>query len=297
MNRAVAQLHGIDAVDEWMLYQTLIGVWPMQPPAAPALAELAQRLAAWQCKALREAKRRTDWVCPDQQYEQACAAFLRQILAERPGNAFLTALQTMVDEIALAGALNSLTQTMLRLTVPGVPDLYQGCELWDFSLVDPDNRRPVDFVARQRLLLSPPSLLSTLADWRSGACKQQLIRAVLQSRRQHADLFSRGGYLPLTVQGALASHVIAFARVREADAVVVICSLHAARLLRTCATPLVPPRQWGDTALLLPSELSRYQHWHCSLSQAQGALSSNHLMLSEALAHFPVALLMLCPTA
>lgn len=293
LNAAAARQHGIDAVDEWMLYQTLIGVWPLQAPDAAALAEITQRLATWQVKALREAKRRTDWVCPDQQYEQACEAFLRQILAHQPGNVFPKAVQTLVDEIAVAGALNSLTQTMLRLTAPGVPDLYQGCELWDFSLVDPDNRRPVDFAARRHLLEQQQSLSPTLADWHTGACKQQLIRAVLLVRQQHADLFAQGRYLPLAVHGLQAAHVIAFARIRSDHAMVVVCSLHAAPLLSTCKTPLVPPRQWGDTALALPPELAGYGQWRCLLSAAHAATGAGHLMVSEVLGHLPVALLTL----
>ena len=140
-----------DAADEIMLYQTLIAAWPLDlaPDDAEGLAAFETRVAAWQEKALREAKRRTSWTVPDTDYEGACRSFLAGLLDAGRSVNMAGELASFAARIAPSGAINSLTQTLLRLTSPGVPDLYQGTEFWDFSLVDPDNRRPVDFPARK----------------------------------------------------------------------------------------------------------------------------------------------------
>lgn len=274
---------GIDALDEAILYQTLVGVWPQDPgsgtDAAETLASLATRVVEWQRKALREGKRRSDWVAPQAEYEAACERFVRALLSD-PGappqrHAFLAELQRFVQRLAPLGVLNSLTQTMLKLCAPGVPDLYQGGELWDLSLVDPDNRRPVDFAWRQRLLLQnrQQPLSALLRHWQDGSVKQQLIRAVLGYRRDHAALFAAGQYVPLTVHGKLAAHVLAFARHlpapedqqgqqgeqgRGEQLALVVCTRLAAHLLggdgpREQATALVPAPVWGDTRIVLPA--------------------------------------------
>jgi len=287
----------IDAVDELMLYQTLIGAWPLESGGE---ADLLERVSAWQQKALREAKRRSDWNAPDLDYEGQCDGFLRRILRSDTDNAFLPALRHFVQEVAAAGALNSLGQTVLRLTIPGVPDLYQGCDLWDFSLVDPDNRRPVDYVLRQQLIQTSQTAPLTLEDWRNGACKQQVIRTLLHFRSGREDLFTIGDYVPLTVTGELADKLIAFARHSGGLTIIVLVSRHAARAIVSshtaqtlhAATPLIPPQQWGDTAVQLPEDMSAGE-WQSVLSGAEGAVREQRIVAADVLRALPVDVLVL----
>lgn len=243
--------------DELMLYQMLVGAWPpeLRPDDREGLDAFAARIAGWQRKALREAKRRSRWTSPNEPYEDVCEAFLRRLLGgEAPE--FVASLHAFVERIAPAATLSSLSQTLLRLTTPGVPDLYQGTEFWDFSLVDPDNRRPVDFDARARGLESGEALPDLLAHWRDGRVKQRLIAGVLALRRRAPELFSRGGYRPLEVRGAQAGHVLAFAREHGDHALVVAVPRHPLRLVEgagtAIATPMVPAALWGDTRVELP---------------------------------------------
>lgn len=287
----------IDAVDELMLYQALIGAWPLEQAGE---ADLLERVSAWQRKALREAKRRSDWNAPDLDYEGQCDGFLRRILRADADNAFLLALRHFVQEIAATGALNSLGQTVLRLTAPGVPDLYQGCDLWDFSLVDPDNRRPVDYAMRQQLMQAGQVAPLTLEDWRNGACKQQVIRTLLHFRRGREDLFTIGDYVPLTVTGALADKLIAFARRSGGLTVVVLVSRHAARLIvhghsaqtLHAATPLIPLQHWGDTAVQLPGGWEAGE-WQSILSGAEGAIRGQRIVAADVLQAIPADVLLL----
>jgi len=297
LNQAARVQTPIDAVDELMLYQTLIGAWPLEQAGE---ADLLERVSAWQQKALREAKRRSDWNAPDLDYEGQCDGFLRRILRPGADNTFLPALRHFIQEVAAAGALNSLGQTVLRLTVPGVPDLYQGCDLWDFSMVDPDNRRPVDYGLRQQLMHIGQTAPLTLEDWRNGACKQQVIRTLLHFRRGREDLFTTGDYVPLTVTGALADNLIAFARRSGGLTIVVLVSRHAARLIVSdhtaqtlhAATPLIPPQRWGDTAVQLPQEWAENE-WQSILSGAEGAVREQKIFAADVLRALPADVLVL----
>src|SRR5471030_136068 len=158
------------AADELILYQALLGSWPpaLSSDDSAGLQDYAERLWQWQNKALREAKLHSSWSAPNEAYEQACRNFLETLLTRPVGLPLRQALVATLEKIAPAGALNSLAQCLLRMTVPGVPDLYQGNEFWDFSLVDPDNRRPVDFTVRQQALQHSTSPTALLTDWRSG---------------------------------------------------------------------------------------------------------------------------------
>jgi len=279
---------------EAMLYQTLVGCWPPDLDASDAarVRELAERVAQWQLKALREAKLRTNWLAPDEAYESDCQAFLFDILAPQRRDGFLQALVAFVARIAPAGAVNTLLQTVLRLTSPGIPDLYQGTELWDFSLVDPDNRRPVDFALRAAALDNDPPA-ARLAHWRDAYVKQAIIARVLALRARAPALLREGEYWPLAVRGARAAHAIAFAR-RHGDAwAVVIGTRHAAALLEG-DLPLVEPARWDDTALVLPKGCPAAD-LHDWLSDAIHAATrhdqENVLYLRDALRALPVATL------
>ncbi|MDR9753658.1 malto-oligosyltrehalose synthase [Pseudomonas sp. SZMC_28357] len=242
------------AGDELFLYQALFGSWPLdlRSDDAEGLAEYTKRVWQWQQKALREAKLQSSWSAVNDSYEQAAQAFLEKLLLSDAGQPLRDALCAAVQHIAPAGALNGLAQTLLRMTVPGVPDLYQGDEFWDFSLVDPDNRRPVDYAARQRALNSPSSPAELLASWREGGIKQQLIALTLQCRAEHAELFRRGAYQPLEVVGEQAHRVLAFMRELDGQRAIVVVPIRAANLLANSADPQVDALSWGDTRVKLP---------------------------------------------
>jgi (1->4)-alpha-D-glucan 1-alpha-D-glucosylmutase len=278
---------------EAMLYQTLVGCWPpnLSPDDEAGVKALAERVAQWQLKALREAKLRTSWLAPDEAYENACRDFLFDILAPQRRDGFLSELSGLVARISQAGAINSLQQTVLRLTSPGVPDLYQGTELWDFSLVDPDNRRPVDFAQRQAWLVeTPPS--EFLPDWRSGRVKLGVIQRLLSLRAHLPSLLSDGAYLPLTVTGKHAAHVVAFARRHNnAWAVIIVTHLAAGLLDADSDLPLVDAAQWDDTAVAMPDELTSRALFDWMSTAAPKVEDNGVLYLRDALATMPVAVL------
>ena len=278
-----------DATDEYLLYQMLAGAWPLQLSEhdADGLQALAERLAAWQQKAAREAKRRSGWVEPNLDYEAGCENFLRQLLDPSMSAEFLGELQRFVARIAPAGALNGLSQALLRCTSPGVPDLYQGTELWDFSLVDPDNRRPVDYAARQRHLRDGP-LCERLQGWQDGRIKQGLIARTLALRQRRAGLFARGDYLPLALSGARAAHAIAYARADGEEALLVIVPRLTASLLSP-GSLAIAPAAWLDTAVELPERLQR--RWQDALGGLAEFDSGPRLPLASVLRELPLALL------
>jgi (1->4)-alpha-D-glucan 1-alpha-D-glucosylmutase len=294
---SVGQDHSDDwapgAAAEAMLYQTLVGCWPpdLQPDDEAGVKELAERVAQWQLKALREAKLQTNWLAPDEAYEAGCRDFLFDILAPQRRDGFLKELAAFVARIGRAGALNSLQQTVLRLASPGIPDLYQGTELWDFSLVDPDNRRPVDFAKREAWLVqTPPS--EFLSTWHDGRVKLAVVQRVLALREHLPELLSQSTYLPLTVRGTHASSVIAFARRHgNAWAVVVASRLAAGLLGDDSELPLVDAAKWADTAVEMPSDLSSRALFDW-LSPAAPKVDENGLLyLRDALAAMPIAVL------
>ncbi|MDN7184416.1 malto-oligosyltrehalose synthase [Caballeronia sp. SEWSISQ10-4 2] len=286
------------AAAEAMLYQTLVGCWPptLSPDDQAGVKELAERVSAWQLKALREAKLRTSWFAPDEAYENVCRDFLFDILAPQRRDGFLGELPAFVERVSRTGAINSFQQTLLRLTSPGVPDLYQGTELWDFSLVDPDNRRPVDFEQRRAWLTEgeaegAPS--EQLKNWRDGRVKLGIVRRALALRAHAHSLFEQGAYVPLKVEGAHADSVIAFARHAGSAYAVVIATRLADSLLAENDTglPLVDAAQWGDTAVLLPEALASRALFDW-LSPSAPKSDGQRLFMRDALVAMPVALLM-----
>src|SRR5205085_9582514 len=206
-----------EANEEYLLYQTLLGAWPIANNGKPLEnvgPEYVERIQAYMTKALNEAKLNTSWIQPNEEWLAGTRDFVARILEANPKNKFLPTFLPVAEEIARLGAINSLAQTLLKLTSPGVPDIYQGNEIWNFSLVDPDNRRPVDYQQRRELLASletaPPEEL--LRQWPDGRIKLLLTQRLLRLRREHAELFKRGNYVPLTVSGEFADCCVAFAR-------------------------------------------------------------------------------------
>jgi (1->4)-alpha-D-glucan 1-alpha-D-glucosylmutase len=278
--------------DEYLLYQTLLGAWPleMDAPDHPALAGFTERIVAYMIKASREAKLRTSWTAPDLAYEEGVEQFVRRILDPVSARAFLADLLSFQARIARIGAVNGLAQTLLRLTAPGVPDTYQGCELWDLSLVDPDNRRPVDYELRRSYLEQDADPEALLAGWRDGRIKQQVVARTLALRRRVPELFSRGDYVALSTAGAHAERVVAFARRTPDAAVLVVAPRLVAPLLAEDDLPLPPAAAWAETSIELP------EGWPDgplvdALSGAQRRPRSARLSVAEVLAELPVALL------
>jgi (1->4)-alpha-D-glucan 1-alpha-D-glucosylmutase len=293
--------------DEYLLYQTLLGIWPLEMPAGEVPAQLRERIAAYMRKAVREAKVHSSWMHPHPEYEEAVAGFVERLLARPGNNAFLADFVPFARRVARLGLYNSLAQVLLKLAAPGVPDLYQGCELWAFQLVDPDNRRPVDYARRDALLaqleasLGPEAragqgpavraLLDTLDD---GRAKLLLTWRALGLRARHAQLFRDGDYRPLEARGAHAGHLCAFARHAGAVTVITVVTRFPARLCGSDES--VPPlgaATWDDTCIELPEDLpgqyrSALTGEPCVAERRDGLPV---LPLAVLLAHFPVALL------
>jgi (1->4)-alpha-D-glucan 1-alpha-D-glucosylmutase len=273
---------------EYFIYQTLAGAWPL---------DLA-RLRDYLLKAVHEAKVHTSWINPDERYDAAVVAFAEALLDPTRSQGFLDDFTAFHARIAHFGALNSLAQTLIKITAPGVPDFYQGTELWDLSLVDPDNRRPVDFTLRRRLLGDLERALATTTDRASlafelfkdkqdGRVKLYLIREALAFRRARPALFSGGEYRALETRGALAEHLCAFARAADGAAAVTVVPRLLAR--RGVESPPLGPEYWQDTALVAPAELgARFVN---VLTGERLQARGDALSLGEIFAHFPVALL------
>jgi (1->4)-alpha-D-glucan 1-alpha-D-glucosylmutase len=236
--------------DEYLLYQSLVGIWS----ASETTESLIERLQAYMIKAAREAKRSTSWMNPDADYEKGLTQFVAQLLTDPEHNAFLRDFNTIAQVTDYFGRLNSLGQTILKLTAPGVPDTYQGTELPSLALVDPDNRRPVDFDGAAAKLTEIESAAaervssSVLNDWQDGRGKLFVTWKLLQLRKQYPQLFAVGDYEPLQVAGDAKDHVLAFARKHEERCVIVVLSRWTARLMKG---ELAPPigAVWADTTI------------------------------------------------
>jgi (1->4)-alpha-D-glucan 1-alpha-D-glucosylmutase len=211
---------------EYLLYQTLVGAWPL----GSRDATFTERIQAYALKAAREGKEQTSWLNPHQAYEAGLKSFIERILDPLHASEFLELIDVMAARLALLGALNSLSQLTLKATLPGVPDFYQGTEFWDLSLVDPDNRRPVDFAARAAALpmLRTPDWAGLTRDWTGGHVKLAWTAQLLKLRNELAGVFTYGDYQPLEVSGPHREHVVAFARRRGNDAAIIAVARHFA---------------------------------------------------------------------
>jgi len=277
---------------EWLLYQALAGLWPDEgvAPSAETLAALQARFMPYLEKSLREAKTRTSWTEEQADYEAAVAAYARKLL-DPDNRSFHEDFTATLRPFAAAGRLNSLTQTLVKLTAPGIPDVYQGSEGGDFSLVDPDNRQPVDFATLAARLGAPRGEGAETTETAAEAFareKQILIAAVLAYRRQRPNLFATGGYLPLAIEGVRARHAVAFAR-QAGDCLAITV---APRLVLGGIDPetgRVPSEWWGDTRVsIAPGMTGGALREVLSGSRHEAA---DRLMLGELLARLPVALL------
>jgi len=248
-----------DPNDEYLLYQTLAGAWPCAPMSPAVHREFIGRIQAYMQKALREAKARTSWSRPDHAYEEAVRAFVAAVLERQRGNAFLEDMQEFLARIVRPGIWNSLSQTLLKIASPGVPDFYQGCETLSFRLVDPDNRSPVDFASLKRSLDSLrvrggealPALAEALArSPEDGRVKLFVASRALALRRARPEVFAGGRYLPLAGGGRGKDHLIAFARVRGKEAVIAAAGRFFVRL-GAAERPPIGEEAWGSGAIAL----------------------------------------------
>jgi (1->4)-alpha-D-glucan 1-alpha-D-glucosylmutase len=302
--------------DEYLFYQSLVGVWPLSPLDEKTRGELTARMTAYMEKATREAKVHTSWINPNIEYDAAVHEFVTAVLGNHRKNRFLSEFARFHDQIVNWGLNSALSQTLLKLTSPGVPDIYQGQELWDFSLVDPDNRRPVDFKSCHKMLTrlrkdvgrNDRSLLAVARRLSQNPLDPRIklfvTWRVLQFRRQHPEIFQFGDYIPLTVEGAKARHLCAFARqwhpspeTGPTATIVVIAPRLLAQMMTTPKSPLPPRPQsfsdlWGDTQILLdhlPSSLKDvFTGQICNLEKSR-------ISVAAALADFPIAMLSSIP--
>ncbi len=277
-----------DREEEYLLYQTLLGTWPVDHAGQACSAvdsEYAERIQNYMTKALNEAKVNTSWVQPNEEWLSATREFVAKILEPHSKNKFLPALLPLVSEVARLGAINSLSQTLLKLTSPGVPDIYQGNEVWDLSLVDPDNRRPVDYDLRRSLLESMAGIEpeALMASWPDGRIKMFLTQRLLRFRREHPQVFDQGSYVPLKVSGTFAECVVSFARQFEDKAIVVI----APRLSSRVGFPPLGDK-WQDTFVEIPGDTPAHTV-RSIFTPAELTIHDGRLPLKDAMSALPFA--------
>jgi (1->4)-alpha-D-glucan 1-alpha-D-glucosylmutase len=281
--------------EEYLLYQTLLGAWPAEKVDLPAFA---QRIRDYMIKAIREAMVHTRWTRPNLEHEQAVVRFVDAILDGSRPNRFLDDFREFEAFVSFAGALNGLAQVLVKIGFPGVPDFYQGSELWDLRLVDPDNRGPVDFNLRaqqleelQRTEVQRSTLMEDLlANWRDGRAKLYVIYKALNFRRSNPDVFARGDYLPVEVRGKHSQHAFAFARRYRGQWCLVAVPRLTARLIARVRAPL-GRASWAATALALPRGApARWENIFTGKSHEPGG-RPGIMYLHELFEEFPVALL------
>ncbi|HEX9716280.1 MAG TPA: malto-oligosyltrehalose synthase [Desulfurivibrionaceae bacterium] len=308
--RHTRQLQGHPAPsrnDEYLLYQTLLGAFPLPSPTELELGRYRERITTYMRKAVREAKVHTSWLNPDLAYEEALASFITILLQPGQNNRFLADFGQFCEKISRCGLLNALSQLLLKLTAPGVPDIYQGNELWNFSLVDPDNRRPVDFARAQNLLGdlealfaddAPPGpalaiLLATLAD---GRAKLFVTSRTLRFRRKHPALFSQGAYEPLPLQGEAEHHLCVLARSLPGQRLIAVAPRFFASLPGDQEAPYAEQaeKMWGQTHIALPENSATESYRNIFTGEIHQPIRQNGqdvLPIAPVLRIFPVALL------
>jgi (1->4)-alpha-D-glucan 1-alpha-D-glucosylmutase len=274
----------VDANDRYMLLQSVIGALPVEAiqsnPAPDVIEPFQERLEAYAEKALRESKRHTSWTNPDSAYEAQAREFLA-LLFEASATPW-RAIVPLAHELSARGMLNGLTRTILKITLPGVPDFYQGTEFWDFSLVDPDNRRPVDYAARQAALSGTGNLVDLISSWPDGRIKQGIIAILLADRAAAPELYSDGTFAPVPLRGAEATRLVSFIRQRHEDMLLVAAPRLLHRQLAGLDLPL-GEAAWRDTRLSVPEG-----RWR-NLLTGSAFISSGEVAASELLSDLPFA--------
>jgi (1->4)-alpha-D-glucan 1-alpha-D-glucosylmutase len=299
-----------DSNEEYFLYQTLIGTWPMPKKASLAPNDWAlsrevrisyiARIQAYMQKAVHEGKINLSWINPNEEYSETLNRFVARILspgtASKPNN-FLRLMHEFMPKLAWFGAVNSVAQTLLKLTCPGVPDIYQGQELFDFSLVDPDNRRPVDYAHVQKYLeefgqqeASPEKCRELLNHWTDGRLKMWTTHRALQVRNETREIFRHGDYVEVAIEGERKTHVIAFIRHHEQKAAIVAVPRLSFTLVNG-EPRLATAEEWGNTRLRVPQEFASSEFRNSLTGERVTVQDNGDLLCSEIFATFPVALL------
>jgi (1->4)-alpha-D-glucan 1-alpha-D-glucosylmutase len=292
-----------DRNDEYRFYQVLLGVWPTGAPPTP---ELIQRLQDYMVKATKEAKLHSSWINPDEAYENAIRTFVERVLGGRETMRFLPPFLAFHLRVARVGLVNSLAQVVLKIASPGVPDFYQGTDLWDLHLVDPDNRRPVDFALRQKTLDAVDALLaqpaagraegiaSLVKNWTDGAVKLLVTAAALRLRSAQPDVFLEGEYLPLDADTTVPGHVVAFARMAANGGAAIAIAPHLVARLVSEEHPVPTGDIWKTSRILLPKSLAALK-WKDAFTGAElvpvRSGDTAWLFVGQALKQLPVALL------
>ncbi len=282
-----------DPNEEALLYQTLLGTWPLTEAKMP---DYKDRIKAYLVKAAREAKVYSSWLKPNEAHERALQSFVDEILDPHPQNRFLEHFLEFQKRIAFAGAINSLSQMILKIAAPGIPDFYQGTFVWDFSLVDPDNRRPLDMSRREALTLtmeqwrteSPREVAAyLLSHWRDGELKAYVIFQALRSRVEDPELFQKGKYIPLSFDGEASQHAVGFARRLGNRWILAIVPRFVSKYTDSDRFPL-GKRVWHDARLILPA--SAPQRWRNAFT-GEAIDGEAAIPLSDVFRNFPAALL------
>ena len=288
--------------EEYFLYQTLLGAWPLTAMDDPGYADFAHRIHTYMEKALREAKVNTSWINPNAEYEAAFHNFLDAILDRSVGNLFLDQFTPFQARIARVGMYNSLSQTLIKIAAPGLPDFYQGTEVWNFSLADPDNRRAVDYGRLRSLLAGLQAAESgnrlalidrLLEEPEDGSLKLYVTSRALRFRREHRALFAKGNYLPLRSSGEKHKHLIAFARSLRGTTILVLAGRFFAQLEARTRVP-VGAEPWGDTGVVLRKRLPAGSYREVFTGETITPLQRDGdtvLPVSQAFAHLPIAML------
>jgi (1->4)-alpha-D-glucan 1-alpha-D-glucosylmutase len=289
-----------DANDEYFLYQTLVGAWPMEGLHDDNRQEFAERIRAYFNKALHEAKVHSSWMNPNPEYDAAAAEFVGRILDPSKAAVFLQEFESFQTRVRDAGIVNSLAQSLIRITAPGVPDTYQGTELWDLSLVDPDNRRPVDFAERTRLLneLDRSAATNTdrlvqdlVANRRDGRIKLYVVSRALRYRRNHESLFGTGAYQPVSCDGPMSGHVFCFTRsLGETDVLVTVPRLVCGLLQMDAGGPF-GKGGWAESELILPEPRRHGRARDVFTGRTLRITARRRVRLDEVFGVFPIALL------
>jgi len=294
-----------DRNEEYLFYQTLLGVWPLHPMDGTAYEVFKNRIKDYMLKAAREAKVNSSWISPNLPYEDALLRFVSEVMSPSPNNPFIRDFEPFRDKVSYFGMFNSLSQTLLKTASPGIPDFFQGTEIWDFSLVDPDNRRPVDYSIRKKMLeelkkkkaRSGSDLLvlvrGLLQTWKDGSIKLYVTFMTLNYRKEHHPLFQEGAYLPIVSEGARKDHVCAFARQRGEESVLVVVPRFLTRLIKA-GEPL-GEEIWADSRLVIPEEVAgggRFRNVFTNeILQALVQDGKRVLILGNVFGTFPVAML------
>ncbi len=293
-----------DRNEEYLLYQTLMGVWPIHPMNESDYEIFRKRIKDYMLKEIREAKVNSSWVSPNTPYEDALAKFIDSMM-DPTHNPFIKDFEAFQKKVSYFGMLNSLSQTLLKITSPGVPDLYQGTEIWDFSLVDPDNRRPVHFdvpkkmlkALKEKMVICGPDLpgfvRNLVQKWGDGSIKLYAIYKSLNYRKENRRLFTDGAYIALMGDGDLKEHICAFARREDRKVLLVVVPRFLTHLVQTDEMPF-GKKTWGDSGLVISPEISAVRFNNIFTGETLGLVERDGkalIPLDQIFANFPVAML------